>query len=46
MFKIPTFTHHNKLTIKVVSKLLLDLTTLNQALIYTSNTKSYGCYMI
>jgi len=30
-----TFTHHNKLTIKVVSKLLLGLTILNQALIRT-----------
>jgi len=35
--------HYNKLTIKVVSKLLLDLTTLNQALIYTLNTKPYRC---
>ena len=30
-----TFTHRNKLTIKVVSKLLLGLTILNQALIRT-----------
>ena len=30
-----TFTHCNKLTIKVVSKLLLDLTRLNQVLICT-----------
>jgi len=31
----PTFMHHNKLTVKVVSKLLLGLTTLSQALIHT-----------
>jgi len=30
-----TFTHHNKLTSKIVSKLLIGLTILNQALIYT-----------
>jgi len=32
---VSTFTHRNKLTIKVVSKSLLGLTTLNQALIRT-----------
>jgi len=29
------FTYHNKLTSKIVSKLLMGLTILNQALIYT-----------
>jgi len=33
--KISTFTHHNKLTSRIVSKLLIGLTTLNQALIHT-----------
>jgi len=33
--KVSTFTHHNKLTSRIVSKLLMDLTTLNQALIHT-----------
>jgi len=33
--KVSTFTHCNKLIIKVVSKLLIDLTILNQALIHT-----------
>ena len=37
-----TFTHHNKLTIKVVSKLLLGLTTLNQALICTLTPNLMG----
>jgi len=35
---VPAFMHHNKLTIKVVSKLLLGLTILSQALIHTPNT--------
>jgi len=34
--KVSTFTHHNKLTSRIVSKLLMGLTTLNQALIYTT----------
>jgi len=33
--KVFTFTHHNKLIRRIVSKLLLGLTTLNQALICT-----------
>jgi len=33
--KVSTFTHHNKLTSRIVSKLLMGLTTLNQALICT-----------
>ena len=33
--KVSTFTHHNKLTSKIVSKLLIGLTILNQALIHT-----------
>jgi len=33
--KMSTFTHHNKLTSRIVSKLLIGLTTLNQALICT-----------
>ena len=40
--KVSTFTHHNKLTIKVVSKLLLGLTTLNQALICTPTPNLMG----
>ena len=32
--KMSTFTHHNKLTSRIVSKLLIGLTTLNQALIH------------
>jgi len=39
---VSTFTHHNKLTIKVVSKLLLGLTTLNQALICTLTPNLMG----
>jgi len=31
--KVFTFTHHNKLTSRIVSKPFIDLTTLNQALI-------------
>jgi len=37
-----TFTHCNKLTIKVVSKPLLDFTTLNQALICTLTPNLMG----
>ena len=37
-----TFTHYNKLTIKLVSKLLLGLTTLNQALICTPTPNLTG----
>jgi len=33
--KVSTFTHHNKLTSRIVSKPLMGLITLNQALIYT-----------
>ena len=33
--KVSTFTHHNKLTSRIVSKPLMGLTTLNQALICT-----------
>ena len=33
--KVFTFTHHNKLTSRIVSKPLMGLTTLNQALICT-----------
>ena len=33
--KVSTFTHRNKLTSRIVSKLLKGLTTLNQALICT-----------
>jgi len=33
--KVSTFTHCNKLTSRIVSKLLMGLTTLNQALIHT-----------
>jgi len=33
--KVSTFTHYNKLTSRIVSKLLMGLTILNQALIHT-----------
>jgi len=33
--KVSIFTHHNKLTSRIVSKPLMGLTTLNQALICT-----------
>jgi len=33
--KVSTFTHRNKLTSRIVSKLLMGLTTFNQALIHT-----------
>ena len=39
---VSTFTHCNKLTIKVVSKPLLGLTTLNQALICTPTPNLMG----
>jgi len=39
---VSTFTHCNKLTIKVVSKLLLGLTILNQALIHTPTPNLMG----
>ena len=41
--KVSTFTHCNKLTSRIVSKLLIGLTILNQALICTPYTKPYGC---
>ena len=37
-----TFTYHNKLTSRIVSKLLIDLTTLNQALIHTPTPNLMG----
>ena len=37
-----TFTHHNKLTSRIVSKLLMGLTTLNQALIRTPTPNLMG----
>ena len=37
-----TFTHHNKLTSRIVSKLLMGLTTLNQALICTPTPNFIG----
>ena len=40
--KVSTFTHHNKLTSRIVSKLLMDLTTLNQALIHTLTPNLMG----
>jgi len=40
--KISTFTHHNKLTSRIVSKLLMGLTTLNQALIHTPTPNLMG----
>jgi len=40
--KVSTFTHCNKLTIIAVSKPLLDLTTLNQALICTPTLNLTG----
>jgi len=38
--------HYNKPTIKVVNKLLLGLTILNQAFIYIFNTEPYKYDMI
>jgi len=40
--KMSTFTHHNKLTSKIVSKPLMGLTTLNQALIHTPTPNLMG----
>ena len=40
--KVSTFTHHNKLTSRIVSKLLMGLTTLNQALICTPTPDLMG----
>jgi len=40
--KVSTFTHCNKLTSRIVSKLLIGLTTLNQALIYTPTPNLMG----
>ena len=40
--KVSTFTYHNKLTSRIVSKLLMGLTTLNQALIHTPTQNLMG----
>ena len=40
--KVSTFTHCNKLTSRIVSKSLMGLTTLNQALICTPTPKLMG----
>ena len=40
--KVSTFTHHNKLTSRIVSKPLMGLTTLNQALIRTPTPNLMG----
>jgi len=40
--KVSTFTHCNKLTSRIVSKPLMDLTTLNQALIHTPTPNLMG----
>jgi len=40
--KVFTFTHHNKLTSRIVSKPLMGLTTLNQALIHTPTPNLMG----
>jgi len=40
--KVSTFTHHNKLTSRIVSKLLMGLTILNQALICTPTPNLMG----
>ena len=40
--KVSTFTHHNKLTSRIVSKPLMGLTTLNQALIHTPTPNLMG----
>ena len=40
--KVSTFTHHNKLTSRIVSKLLIGLTILNQALIRTPTPNLMG----
>jgi len=39
---VSTFTHCNKLTSRIVSKLLMGLTILNQALIYTLTPNLMG----
>ena len=39
--KVSTFTHHNKLTSRIVSKPLMGLTTLNQALIRTPTVTNF-----
>jgi len=40
--KVSTFTHCNKLTSRIVSKLLMGLTTLNQAFIHTPTPNLMG----
>jgi len=40
--KVFTFTHYNKLTSRIVSKPLIGLTTLNQALICTPTSNLMG----
>ena len=40
--KVSIFTHRNKLTSRIVSKLLMGLTTLNQALIRTPTPNLMG----
>ena len=40
--KVSTFTHHNKLTSRIVSKPLMGFTTLNQALIRTPTPNLMG----
>jgi len=40
--KVSTFTHHNKLTSRIVSKSLMGLTTPNQALICTPTPNLMG----
>jgi len=40
--KMSTFTYHNKLTSRIVSKLLMGLTTLNQVLIHTPTPNLMG----
>jgi len=40
--KVSTFTYHNKLISRIVSKLLMGLTTLNQALIRTPTPNLIG----
>ena len=40
--KVFTFTHHNKLTSRIVSKPLIGLTILNQVLIHTPTLNLMG----
>jgi len=40
--KVSTFTHCNKLTSRIISKPLMGLTILNQALIYTTTLNLMG----